>query len=353
MDTIHHLINPPAVSPFPDWRDYSPSADELIPFSRALAQAAKFEYRRRRHHQDVPYWLVRFALRFLSQDQLPPTSVVADCLTIIAVALGCDVPDTNSMAPDENARLEHLFALIVREYETIDPGDLYRDRSKDGVAIAFLTYAARREEDGAVLPISLKYVTPDLVRYESWHLWHANNINAMMRLWMAAASAVPYTDDIGRSVVDALLVMAYDDKLSPHIPVAAWDWLKKRPILPAGCGGLEWGAHSDVVQIVRELWDVELIASYLFVVWSEWTNLWKNGCPLMMALIKEELCGIEAVGYQEDLIQRLRYALLRLDPGSFKERYYVEFRRALLKVDEETTKTLTSMSHRAIVLFAY
>ncbi|KAF9645111.1 hypothetical protein BDM02DRAFT_703128 [Thelephora ganbajun] len=152
MNAIHHLVTHPAVSRFPDWRDYNPSADELIQFSRALAQAAKFEYHRREAQLGVPEWLVRFALRFLSQDLFLPASVVIDCLTIIATDLGCNVPDADSMAPGENASPEQLFALIIREYETIDPDDLRTDSSKDMATIAFLPYVARREEDGTGKP---------------------------------------------------------------------------------------------------------------------------------------------------------------------------------------------------------
>jgi len=77
------------------WRWYNPSNDELVPFSRALAQAAQFEYRRGGGEPRVPDWLLGFALRFLSQDPLPPTSVVLDCLTIVATDLGCNVSDNN------------------------------------------------------------------------------------------------------------------------------------------------------------------------------------------------------------------------------------------------------------------
>ncbi|KAF9642700.1 hypothetical protein BDM02DRAFT_3176550 [Thelephora ganbajun] len=163
----------------------------------------------------------------------------------------------------------------------------------------------------------------------------------MMRLWMAAASAVPYTDDIDRSVVIALLEMASLIPLRPHIPVSAWDWLKKRPVFPTGCVGLTQGTEDGVVEVVRRLRDVELITSYLFVVWSEWTDLPAWGCPTMTALIREELCGIEAAGYRADLIQRLDYVLSRLDPGSRNKQHYEKFRTALLKVDEKATETLT------------
>jgi len=83
-----------------DWRYYNPSNDELVPFSRALAQAAQFKYCRGGDEPEVPHWLVGFALRFLSQDPLPSTSVVIDCLVIVATDLGCNVSD-NKMTPDE------------------------------------------------------------------------------------------------------------------------------------------------------------------------------------------------------------------------------------------------------------
>ncbi|KAF9644302.1 hypothetical protein BDM02DRAFT_994520 [Thelephora ganbajun] len=249
--------------------------------------------------------------------------------------------DIYSMGSDGKARPGQLFNLIVREYETISPNGLHTDRSKDKATIALLPYAARREENGAVLPISLMYATLDAVQYEHWPLVHASNIGPVTRLWMTAASEVPYTDDIGQSVVDALLQVAWIDQWLSHIPALAWDWLKKRPVLPAHCEGLKWGTHSNLIQMVRNLRDAEVIASYLFVVWSEWTDLDTEGCSAMMAMIREELCGIEAVGYRADLIQRLDYVLSQLDTESYKKQQYEEFRTALLEVDEEATKTLT------------
>ena len=78
--------------PYIDWACYNPSLDELVPFAHALAQVAQFKYRSGDDgNRKVPRWLIRFAFRFLSQDPLPPTEVVIDCLTIIATDLGCDV----------------------------------------------------------------------------------------------------------------------------------------------------------------------------------------------------------------------------------------------------------------------
>ena len=84
------------------WACYNPPFDELVPFAHALAQVAQSEYQSKEHgNRKVPRWLVRFALRFLSQHPLPPTSVVVDCLTIIATDLGCNLSDISRMPSDE------------------------------------------------------------------------------------------------------------------------------------------------------------------------------------------------------------------------------------------------------------
>ena len=85
---------------FPDlaWTRYNPPLDELVPFAQALAQVAQSEYQScERGNRKVPRWLLRFALRFLSQDPLPPISVVINCLTIIATDLGCNVSGISNM----------------------------------------------------------------------------------------------------------------------------------------------------------------------------------------------------------------------------------------------------------------
>jgi len=82
------------------WSGYNPSIDELVPFSRALAQAAQFEHRTGGDKPRFSNWLADFPLRFLCQDTLPPTSVVIDCLIIVGTGLGFNVSD-NNVAPDE------------------------------------------------------------------------------------------------------------------------------------------------------------------------------------------------------------------------------------------------------------
>ena len=97
--------------------------------------------------------------------------------------------------------------------------------------------------------------------------------------------------------------MVYDVELRPHTPTVAWDWLKKHPLLRPGCRGLTLGTDYNVIQTVRELGDIELIASYLFIVWSESSSLDLQGFTAMLSLIREELGGIEAMGHRGDLTQ--------------------------------------------------
>ena len=78
--------------------DYNPSITEHVVVAGALTRIAWFEYQRRGRVK-VPRWILRFALRSLSQSPPPPTSVVADSLSIVAINLGCH--PWNTAAPGE------------------------------------------------------------------------------------------------------------------------------------------------------------------------------------------------------------------------------------------------------------
>jgi len=73
-----------------EWNGFEPSKDVYITVACALAKLAWFEYQRSGQVK-VPRLFLRFALHSLSQDPQPPPSVIADCLTIIAIDLKCDV----------------------------------------------------------------------------------------------------------------------------------------------------------------------------------------------------------------------------------------------------------------------
>ena len=75
------------------WKDYGPSGAEHGIVAIALTRLALFEYRRRGHRK-VPRWLLRFAFHSLSQYPLPPTSVIVNCLSIIAIDMGCSLGNT-------------------------------------------------------------------------------------------------------------------------------------------------------------------------------------------------------------------------------------------------------------------
>ena len=176
----------------------------------------------------------------------------------------------------------------------------------------------------------------------------------MMQLWMEAASTLPYTDDVCGSVVVGLLNMASSYELSQHIPLVAWDWLNKRPVLPPECVALLPRATESAVRTILRFGGVELIASYLYIIWSEE----RRPCDwyAMDRLIREELGGIEAAGYRIDLIRRLGHVLLRLDQSQeepFAKAKYEELRRELLEVDEKATKILTGTSSSCHPFFVY
>ena len=204
---------------------------------------------------------------------------------------------------------------------------------------------------GTVIPTPLKYAVVDAFRHSHSFLGHASTIGTIMQHWITAASTLPYTNDLCESVVDTLLQMAFQDNLRPHIPVEAWDWLKKRPVLRPNCQGLKFGASLEVFQSVQEVGDLELITSYLFVVWSKWSWAYPEGFTAMLEFIRSGLLGIEGLGYREDLVQRLDDVLSQMNSGSptppeaaDNASWYTELRTALEEVNEEAMKMQTGMS---------
>jgi len=71
-----------------EWRGYKPANPEHIAVARAVS---KFSWSKtqRRELDNVPPSCLSFALHYISQDPPPPPSVVADCLLVIAIDLGC------------------------------------------------------------------------------------------------------------------------------------------------------------------------------------------------------------------------------------------------------------------------
>jgi len=182
-------------------------------------------------------------------------------------------------------------------------------------------------------PLSVRQAIILASPYLPW--WTFTNKN-LVQLWAAAASAVPYTDEICWSVVDTLLHIASNSDLQPHIPIGMWQWLNKRPSLPPICAGRVRGSMQHVIQTIQGLRDVETLKSYLLLVWSEWDCLYsrfiepipgygykiseedhclKQDPPEMCTSIRGAFSGVEMGHHRKDLLQRLDHILGELDLG--------------------------------------
>jgi len=142
--------------------------------------------------------------------------------------------------------------------------------------------------------------------------WHDEPYDGdMVAKWAEAAPMVTYTEEVGRSVVSALLHIASVDSLRPHIPVEIWMLLKKQPSLPPKCLGRSRGSSGDVVRQVRALRDTEILKSYLVLVWSEWNPIehQDGGLIEMEASLREDFSGIETWRHRQELIERLDHVI--------------------------------------------
>ena len=202
-------------------------------------------------------------------------------------------------------------------------------------------------------PVSLKQAAILASPHLPW--WNFTNIKHLIQLWALAASAIPYTEKIGQSVVDTLLQIASHSSLQPHIPIEMWLWLNKCPTLPPICTGRYLGSARDVIQTVRGLRDIRTLTSYLLLIWSEWDEVF-FGLEEMCVTIREDFRGTRTHYYRKSLLQRLDHILGQLDLGlghlqqykptlsssgigRMKERYQ-KLKEVLLEVDREGVCTL-------------
>ena len=256
---------------------------------------------------------------------------------------------------------------------------------------AFFPYAARQEQNGQneMLEILLRTVRASRKQGFIWHRirppittllggespisvkraivlvsphlpWWDRTIDGdFIRLWAAAACAVPYAHDVGQSVVDTLLLIASQDPLRPHIPVGMWSWLNRRPYPPPAPARGSQGTERNVVRTVRSLGDVGILTSYLLLVWSEGVDLYQDGLDEMCASIREDFSGIGMAHHRKDLLQHLDRVLDHLDPGlgptrsheqglsgdvtqSMKDQYK-RLNEVLLEVDGEVTNLFVGL----------
>ena len=207
---------------------------------------------------------------------------------------------------------------------------------------------------------AITFVSP----YIPWHLPALDAENAVVR-WAAAASTVPYSDEVGQSVAETLLRILEHDSLLEHIPINVWGLLKNRPS-PSPVWRVRFsGCRSSVVSHVRGLGDIEILKSYLLLIFSEWSSLQFGGPRELGALILEDLGGIGNWCHREDLIKHLDDVQRQLDcglehfkqlcPGTHEKAIqmrnmrYGYLKKWLLRVDRGAVKTLTRMPPRLIL----
>lgn len=81
-----------------EWQDYKPPSSENTIFACSLTKLALSEYQRREDQKKVPRWILRFVLHSISLDPSPSSSVIVECLTMIAIDMGCDISKTRTIS---------------------------------------------------------------------------------------------------------------------------------------------------------------------------------------------------------------------------------------------------------------
>ena len=214
------------------------------------------------------------------------------------------------------------------------------------------TYIARLLNNE--IPPSLNRVVVLASPYVAWDNT-SDGKKAVVR-WAAAVSMVTYTDEVGQSVVDALLQIAAVDSLRPHIPTDVWEWLKRRPSLPPSCRGRKAGAHVDIIHHVRGFRDIEILTSYFLLLWSEWVSHDNTCYQPMQVSIREDFGGTGLERNRKELMERLDHILEELSQETEHFRKYrpedlglhvvyakIEYealKETLLEVEKEVTSTL-------------
>ena len=241
--------------------------------------------------------------------------------------------------------MEDVSNLIIwRLDKIVEDGDHRQLQFKHKAITAFLPYAVWRERDGQpeMLDAYLRATRALRERQPTWDRMDAIKLLSVaspratvlvsphirwgaltgrersdsVDRWATAASEVPYTEEVGQSVVEVLFQIASEGGLAKYIPTRIWSWLTRRPPLPFTRMGRYAGTRASVVEAIRELGNVEVLKSYFLLIWSELGDLWDNsGFDKMCASIREAFSGIRMGQHRAELTQRLDHVLGQLDQG--------------------------------------
>lgn len=98
------------------WEGFNPSMQEQISVAHALVKVAWSNHQRAEGRRKVPRWVLRFVLLSASQHPPPPASVIIDCVFIIAIALGCDVSESETTVWDKRFVLIcHIITTLTQD----------------------------------------------------------------------------------------------------------------------------------------------------------------------------------------------------------------------------------------------
>lgn len=160
-------------------------------------------------------------------------------------------------------------------------------------------------------PTSLNRVITLLSPFLPWYSV-LNNAIAVSR-WATAASEIPYTNEVGRSVIETLSHILGDKLIRAYIPIEMWEWMKRSPSLPPMYHDLRSGESAATVAHVRRLGDIDLLKSYFLHSWASVGTF-----PLALlreteSSIREDFSGIGMEPHRKDLMECLDHVLGELD----------------------------------------
>ena len=92
ISAVHNLFNQHRHPKGFNWKGINPATPENCLLAHNLVKIAWSQYWGSGSQRKVPRWVLRFSLHNLLWNPELPVSVIADCLLIVAIDLGCNVP---------------------------------------------------------------------------------------------------------------------------------------------------------------------------------------------------------------------------------------------------------------------
>ena len=277
-----------------------------------------------------------------------------------------------TMATDRGLIHDKRKAIITLFLYAVRLGRSGNQRIVDASLRAAMALNSKQPVWGRAKPLIMKLSNTQGSPSLNWLIaleppWHDEPYDENMVTRRVGAVAAVIT--ALQSMVYALLTTVPIDSLRPYIPIGIWAWLKKRVSPLPKCSVRSRVSSGDVVRRVRALGDVDILKSYLLLIWSEWDPIddqQPGGLAEMEVSIREDFGGIEMWRHRQDLIKRLDHILGQLDMGldhlqqhkssldtdhiPLAKAQYSELEEVLLEVDVEAMDTLARRPLRSIFL---